>query len=444
MDLPVPDAVRRIADRLEDAGFETWAVGGAVRDSLLGLPPGDWDLATAARPKQVRKLFRRTVPIGVEHGTVGVLDEAGELHEVTTFRRDVETTGRHAVVEFAEHVDEDLARRDFTINAIAWHPGRRELRDPHGGRVDLDARVLRTVGDPAERFAEDYLRVLRALRFAGQFQLTIEDATWRAMPAAAPRLVELSGERVREELWKVFTGTRRASVALSLYEASGALEVLLPELHPLVDLRADPEGDTVWAESLAAVDALPPSRPVLRLAALLHGVGMPAAKAPDLRGGHRFVGHARLARRPVEAIMERLRASNADTDRVLRLVTLQDELFSPEAGGAIIRRWLRAVGPDLVPDLLRLRFALWRARNGRAPAPDLVQRARMARAVLRTRPALDTGDLAIGGADLKALGMRPGPEFGQVLRELLDEVIERPELNRRDTLLEMAKERWAP
>lgn len=444
MDLPVPAAVRAIAERLEEAGFETWAVGGAVRDSLLGATPGDWDLTTAARPQQVRRLFRRTVPIGVEHGTVGVLDEEGGLHEVTTFRRDVETTGRHAVVEFADEVNEDLARRDFTINAIAWHPLRRELRDPCGGAADLESGTLRTVGAAAERFAEDYLRVLRALRFAGHFHMEIAADTWVALAPAAPRLVELSGERVREELWKIFAKTERASAALSLYAASGALEVLFPELHPLVGLRrtADATRD-LWTESLLAVDALPPSRPLLRLAALLHAVGMPAAKAPDLRGGYRFVGHASLARRHVEAVMRRLRTSNAESERVQRLVGLQDELFPPDADARLIRHWLRDIGSDLVHDLFRLRFALWRAREGTAEAPDLVERAGMARAVLRGRPALAVGDLAIGGADLKQAGLRPGPEFGQILRELLDEVVDEPARNTREELLRMVRERWA-
>src|SRR5690606_15815195 len=181
MDLHPPAAVREIARRLEDAGYETWAVGGAVRNAVLGLPPGDWDLATRARPPEVRRLFRRTVPIGIEHGTVGVLGRDRVLYEVTTFRRDVETTGRHAVVEFADSVIEDLARRDFTCNALAWHPLRGELLDPFSGLEDLRAGWLRTVGAPDERFAEDYLRVLRALRFAGRLRTAIEPRTWDAL-----------------------------------------------------------------------------------------------------------------------------------------------------------------------------------------------------------------------------------------------------------------------
>ena len=172
-----PQPVLEIASRLERAGFETWCVGGAVRDALLGHPHLDWDLATAATPREVQRTFRRTVPVGVQFGTVGVLDAEGTMHEVTTFRRDVRTDGRHAVVEFGASLDDDLARRDFTINAIAWSPKREELRDPYGGLADLEAGVVRAVGDARERMREDRLRALRAIRFAARLGFTIEDAT---------------------------------------------------------------------------------------------------------------------------------------------------------------------------------------------------------------------------------------------------------------------------
>lgn len=414
-----------------------------MRDSLANLPPGDWDLATAARPEQVRSLFRRTVPIGIEHGTVGVLDEYGVMHEVTTFRRDVETTGRHAVVEFSDDVDEDLARRDFTINAVAWHPVRREVRDPYDGRADLERRVLRTVGDPNERFAEDWLRVLRGLRFAGHFDMRIDEATWRALPAAAPHLPELSGERVREELWKVLAKSPRASAALSLYAASGALAVLYPELDALVGLDAG-GGRDAWTVSLMAVDALPTSRPTLRAAALLHAIGMPAARTRDLRGGWRYVGHAAAGARMAEELMKRLRASNADTERVRRLVATQSEWFPPDAAAPAVRKWLRAVGPDLANDMFRLRVALERARAApAAPGDDLLERWRAVRAVLREHPPLAAGDLAIGGTELRELGLKPGPEYGRILEALLEEVLARPESNRRETLIQIVRERWA-
>lgn len=442
LELRPPAAVREIARRLEEAGFETWAVGGAVRDSVLGLEAGDWDLATRARPNEVRRLFRRTVPIGIEHGTVGVLWRDGVLYEVTTFRRDLETFGRHAVVEFADTVEEDLSRRDFTCNALAWHPLTKELRDPYLGLEDLRAGRLRTVGAPAERFAEDYLRVLRALRFAGHFGLAIDPPTWDALVAATPKLTGLSAERIREELWKILGKTPRASAALSLYAASGALAVLYPELDATVGLEVPgADGLDAWTLALLAVDEIPTTRTLLRVAALLHAIGMPAARTRDLRGGWRYVGHEVIGGRKAGEVMRRLKASNADTDRVERLVRHQSDLFPPDSPGAGIRRWLRDIGPDLVRDLFRLRFALHRAHRGRRnEVPrDLLERWRAAHRVMLEHPVLDVKGLAIGGADLKALGVPPGPRFGEILRTLLERVIEQPELNTQATLLELAR-----
>ena len=253
-DLAPPPDVVRIARRLEESGFSTWAVGGAVRDALAGRRPADWDLATAARPGDVRRLFRRTVPVGIEHGTVGVLGRDGRMYEVTTFRRDVETFGRKARVSFSDTVEEDLERRDFTINAVAWHPLTREVRDPHGGAGDLCAGVLRTVGEPAERFREDRLRVLRALRFAGRFGLRVDAGTWAAARDTAPHLPELSAERVREELFKTLREVARPSESLRLYQGCGALASLYPELERCVGAE-DRGGEDVWSHLLRAMDA---------------------------------------------------------------------------------------------------------------------------------------------------------------------------------------------
>src|SRR5688500_8201403 len=224
-------AVLDIAKRLENEGFETWCVGGAVRDALLGHPHLDWDLATAATPQQVRRLFPRTVPVGIEFGTVGVLDREGTMHEVTTFRRDVETDGRHAVVTFGATIDEDLARRDFTLNAIAYHPKSHRLHDPFDGQQDIARRLIRAVGDARERMREDRLRALRAIRFAARFGFDIDPETWRAIVESAPHLGRLSAERVKQELEKTMEQVERPGRALALWRESGALHVLLPALE---------------------------------------------------------------------------------------------------------------------------------------------------------------------------------------------------------------------
>jgi len=229
--LPIPDDVLRIARRLEEAGYETWCVGGAIRDNLLGLENHDFDLTTAAPPGEVRRLFKRTVPVGVEHGTVAVLDREQRAHEVTTFRRDIKTDGRHAVVEFGVSLMDDLARRDFTINAIAYHPGRHEWRDPFRGAADLEGKLIRSVGDPNWRFQEDYLRILRALRFSARFQFRIHPHTLEAAKANVQGLAQLSAERVRDEWFKGITTAARVSKLLTLWLDVGAARIWLPEIR---------------------------------------------------------------------------------------------------------------------------------------------------------------------------------------------------------------------
>src|SRR5437667_4823168 len=228
--LPIPPEVLKIAQKLEDSGYETWCVGGAIRDNLLGLANHDFDLTTAAPPEEVRKLFKRTVPVGIKHGTVAVLDQHNRPHEVTTFRRDLKTDGRHAVVEFGVSLMDDLARRDFTINAIAYHPGRHEWRDPFKGIEDLERRLIRSVGDANWRFQEDYLRILRGLRFSARFEFRIQGRTLEAAKANAQGLSMLAAERVRDEWFKGILTAKRLSKLVTLWREIGAARIWLPEL----------------------------------------------------------------------------------------------------------------------------------------------------------------------------------------------------------------------
>jgi tRNA nucleotidyltransferase/poly(A) polymerase len=411
---PAPPAVRWLAGTLEDAGYETWAVGGVVRDVLMDRPSGDWDFATRATPKQVRKLFRRTVPIGVEHGTVGVLARDGTMYEVTTFRRDVETDGRHAVVSFADTIEEDLGRRDFTINAVAWHPLREELFDPFGGVDDLEAGILRTVGAPEERFREDYLRILRALRFAGLFRLDIEKSTWTAMCDLVEHLSALSAERVREELLKVLGADPSPGHALDLYARSGALGVLYPELEALRSGPSAVPGVDRWLLSVATVGQLPPGRPLLRLAALLKELDSPAAAG----------------------LLLRLRLSNAQVDETAFRVGAAP-LPDSDGNDREFRRWLSASGPGRLAALARLDLARAKAERmfgANDRTAHVVASWRRAREVRAAAPPLSVGDLALDGRGLIALGLKPGPGFGRILDALLDWVLDDPERNRRGLL----------
>lgn len=399
-----PPAVRWITRTLEEAGYETWAVGGAVRDALLERPSGDWDLATRATPQEMRRIFRRTVPIGIDHGTVGILARDGTMYETTTFRKDVQTDGRHAVVEFADRVDDDLARRDFTINAIAWHAVREELLDPFGGADDLRKGVLRTVGSAADRFREDYLRILRALRFAGRFRLEIEDETWSAAQALVDRLGTLSAERIREELFKVLSGDPRPSRTLGLYAESGALRVLYAEIE--MARVASPRG---WKRRLKAMDILPTGRPDLRLAALLRG----------------------LPEDDVAAVLVRLKLSNRQTDEIARLAASR-ALPEHDAEGEAFRRWLSHHGVERLHPISRLELSSARAGDG--DPDDVVRSWRRARAVARRGPPLTLTDLALDGRGLIGMGLKPGPHFGDILESLLDFVLEDPTRNERGVL----------
>ncbi len=410
-----PAAMREIADTLEARGFQAWAVGGAVRDELLGDHRADWDIATDARPDDVRRVFRRTVPIGIEHGTVGVLASDGEMYEVTTFRRDIETDGRHAVVEFSDRIEEDLGRRDFTINALAWRPATGELVDPFAGGSDMDASVLRAVGEPAERFAEDYLRVLRGLRFAGRFGMTIEPATEAAMRASVAATAGLSAERVREELNKVLAD-KTPSNTLRMYSDFGLAPVWYPELE---EAAADPRFEL----ELAAVDAIPARRPLLRLARLLAVAGT---------GEH--------GREAAISALERLRFSKQDTQRVAHLVEHLATPVSPTDSDAQMRGWLAEVGANNARDLFRLRFATARARGADEQVRFACAAWRRVHETLVAAPPLLLTDLAVSGDELLELGVPEGPSVGVLLDELHALVLEEPELNQRDALLQQARE----
>lgn len=386
--IEVPEPILDIARTLEKAGFEAWCVGGTLRDILLGHSNTDYDIATNATPDQVQRLFPRTVGIGIKYGTVGVLDRSRQLHEVTTFRRDVTTDGRHAVVAYGVELAEDLARRDFTINALAYHPLRREWRDPFDGAADLQRGVVRAVGDPGERFREDYLRILRALRFAARFDFQIEPATWQAARTAASGLAQLSAERVRDEWYKGLRTAQSIERLVSLWVDVGAAKVWLPEL------------EREQAPSIAKTVPAGDRDPVL-LTALL-------STAPS-------------------TVLRRLKASNAEIDRVLGMERGPEKPDGNDERS--VRRWLAAVGTS-ADDLM----SLWRSRRGAIPPWSSA-----AQEIRRRHDPLTRGDLALNGTDIQALGVT-GPRVGQILTELLERVLERPELNTREALLEIARE----
>ena len=413
-----------IARTLQQAGFETWCVGGAVRDALLGEALLDWDLATAATPTQVRKLFRRTVPVGIEFGTIGVLDRDNRMHEVTTFRRDVKTDGRRAVVEFGASLDEDLARRDFTINAIAYDPIDHRLHDPFGGQVDMARRVVRAVGEADARLREDRLRSLRAIRFASRFGFEIEHDTWQAIVRSAPFLTRLSPERVKQELEKTMEQVLAPSTAFARWRDAGAFASVVPTLAQIGD------------DTLRAIDALPrpglPGRPLrkaLRIAALFSEAdGKQAERAlRDLRFSNQDIAN-------VSALVDRWSRYAPNLTGVLSAGALPDD--------AELRRLAAGVGRLRVAAFVRLAAARWSAAG--AVQPSLVRRLYRRMITIAFREPIELADLAVDGDDLRSAGIASGPALGRILHALLQRVVEDPAVNTREVLLEVARDLQRP
>lgn len=438
-----PDAVARaplaICQKLQAAGHEAVVVGGAVRDHLLGRPIHEWDVATSARPPAVQALFRKTIPTGLQHGTVTVL-EGGVPVEVTTYRGEGAYTDarRPDTVVFGVPLVEDLARRDFTINAIAYDPVKDVIHDPHGGQVDLAAKLIRAVGDPVLRFGEDGLRVMRAVRFAATLELAIEPATLAAIPTALGALAKVSAERVQIELLKLL-GARQPSRGLAPAMTSGILGVVLPELVEGVGVVQNRHHThDVWDHTMATVDATPGDA-IVRLGALLHDVAKPrtAAPKPDAPGEHTFYRHDVVGAQMSEAILKRLKLSNKDRERVVGLVLHHMFWYTPEWTDATVRRFVKRVGAETLQDLFALREGdvVGRGR-GEDPDVELGELKKRVDAVLAADAALTTRDLAIDGGDvMKALGIPPSRRIGQLLEALLEEVIDDPSLNDRERLL---------
>jgi putative nucleotidyltransferase with HDIG domain len=443
--IELPSQLERILNRLESAGFAAWVVGGAVRDALLGRPTRDWDVATSAQPAQVLHLFPEARPTGLKYGTVTILapELAGGGVEVTTYRIDgaYHDTRHPASVSFAADLTADLARRDFTVNALAWHPAR-GLVDPFDGAADLAARRLRTVGNPDERLREDALRLLRACRFCAEFRLRPEKALLVALRRHASLLNAVSPERQRDELAKLLVSADPRH-GLRLCRVGGLLPILLPPLAAAYGLRqVRAHAYSVYYHTLKAVEASPPEL-ALRLAALLHDLGKTEARAEDHDGRPLFPGHARLSAEVAATVLRRLVFPRALSERVVLLVAEHMFQWTPANGPAPLRRLLARMGPENLRALVTLRRAdLWSMGPLVADdhRPEVISALTAAlEQVLEERPPVRREDLAVTGRDLQeALRLTPGPAMGRLLGRLLDDVLEDPALNTREELLRLA------
>ena len=446
----IPADVVRVCERLRAQGHAAFIVGGSVRDLIIGRPPGDFDVATSAHPEETLRLFgsRFAIPTGLQHGTITVLtgEPPAQRHvEVTTFRGEgVYLDGRRpSTVTFSATLDEDLARRDFTMNAIAYDPETGVLHDPFDGRGDIARGLVRAVGDPILRFTEDGLRPMRAVRQATQLGFSLDFGTQAAIPETLDSFRKVSAERIRDELRKLLLSPV-PSAGIELMRVTGLLAEVVPELLPMVGcVQNHFHKHDVYHHTLATLDAIGPDF-ILRFAALVHDVGKPKTQAPreDAPGEHSFFRHEHVGVEMAEAICSRLKLSTSERQTVCALVGGHMFYYTPDWSDGTVRRFVKRVGPELVPALFALREADVTSR-GRGEDPQCetrVLRERIAR-VATEDAALRVTDLAIDGKDvMRVLSIPPSRRVGEVLDRLLDAVLDDPSLNQRETLERMVRE----
>lgn len=440
MQIRLPEKVHNIINTLEEAGFEAYAVGGCVRDSILGRKPDDWDITTSAKPEEMKRLFPRTVDTGIKHGTVTVL-LGGEGFEVTTYRIDgTYEDGRHpSEVTFTANLKEDLLRRDFTINAMAYNE-RSGLVDLYGGLADIDKQVIRCVGDAVERFEEDALRMLRAVRFSAQLGYRIDEATGEAIKALAPNLQKISAERIRVELVKLVTSPH-PDYLRTAYEL-GITAQVLPEFDLCMETpqRHKHHCYDVGEHILHSMLGVEPDK-VLRLGMLFHDIGKPQTLTVDPDGTTHNKRHPFEGEKITRKVMRRLKFDNDTTDKVTKLVLYHDYDIAPTEAG--VRRAVNRIGEDIFPMIFTVRRADIAAQSDYMREEKLAKVAyieKLYREVLARRDAVTLKDLAISGSDLIAMGMPSGRQIGETLSALLERVLDDPSLNTREILLKLYKE----
>ncbi len=441
MKIALPEKVTMIIENLRMHGYEAYAVGGCVRDSILAKKPEDWDITTSAKPEEIKRLFSRTVDTGIEHGTVTVL-LGKESFEVTTYRIDgaYEDSRHPKEVVFTNKLEEDLKRRDFTINAMAYNDEVR-LVDVFGGMKDLNRHLIRCVGEPKERFSEDALRILRAVRFSAQLAFPIEPVTAEAIRELAPTLANISAERIQAELVKLLMSNHPERLQ-DAYEL-GITKVILPEWDAMVGVeqntphhRYDVADHTLHAMKNVKKDK------ILRLTMLFHDMGKPSMKTTDEKGRDHFKGHALVSEEIARSVMRRLKFDNDTVKKVTRLVCYHD--YRIEATPQNVRRAMNRIGVELFPYYLAVRMADVKAQSPyrrREKIENIVAMRELYQEVLLKGECVTLRDLAVTGKDLMQIGMKPGRELGNMLNELLEWVIDDPACNKKEILCEYVKEK---
>ena len=441
----LPSTLKKMNSFFEQAGFEAYLVGGAVRDMLMNKPASDWDVATNATPEQVMSIFKKVIPTGIEHGTVTVIFQ-GEHIEVTTFRTEADySDGRHPdKVEYAATIEEDLSRRDFTMNAIAVNLHDGSVADPFDGRTDIKKKLIRCVGDPLERFSEDGLRPVRALRFAAQLGFGIERETFEAIPKRLDVTEKIAGERFHDELLKMLKSPV-PSIGLRLMEETGIMKIFLPELLACrgVEQKGFHNFD-VLDHLYYSCDGTDRNNPNVRLAALFHDIGKPKVRATGKDGVYTFYQHEAASAKIAQKILDRLHFSRQTTTYVCHLIAQHMFFYEPNWTDSAVRRFLVRIKyseyEHVLEDLFDLRRGdLFGMNRIKAPAEQLIAFQKHIEAVLEKDNALTLKDLAVNGRDLMAEGIPAGKHLGIVLNELFETVLDDPAMNTKEKLLIVAK-----
>ena len=440
MKIQLPPKVNQIMQTLQANGFEAYAVGGCVRDSILGRKPDDWDITTSATPQETKQLFQKTFDTGIEHGTITVL-LGKDAYEVTTYRVDgkYEDSRHPSEVTFTRSLKEDLLRRDFTMNAMAYND-KEGLVDIFGGMDDLQNRCIRCVGNAEERFREDALRILRAVRFAAQLDFEVEEETKQGIRRLAPTLANISAERIQVELVKMLVSPNPGLLRMA-YEL-GITQVILPEFDVMMQTTQETPHHcySVGEHTLRAVELVRAEK-ALRLTMLLHDVAKPKMKTVDDKGRAHFKKHDLEGTQMAKAILRRLKFDNDTMNKVTKLVAYHD--YRMEAEPRLVRRAMNRIGEDLFAEYLEVRMADTLAQSA-YQREEKLQNLQDIRScyeeIIENKQCVSLKELAVTGSDLIADGMAPGKEIGHVLNLLLEQVLEKPELNDKETLLRLRKE----
>ena len=439
--IDMPENANRIIHTLQNAGYEAYIVGGCVRDAVLNKEPDDWDITTSAKPQEVKALFNRTIDTGIAHGTVTVMF-GKEGYEVTTYRVDgkYEDHRRPNSVTFTSNLIEDMKRRDFTINAMAYNDDE-GIVDHFHGVEDLDAHVIRCVGEPSDRFDEDALRILRALRFSAQLDFEIDDRTKEAIRDRAKYLEDISAERIAVELTKLLMSDHPERL-LTAYEL-GVTGIVLPEFDAMMETPQVNKHHSynVGEHTIRVIQEVPKDK-ALRWAALLHDVAKPATHTNDGQWDH-FYGHNEVGVDMARSVLKRLKFDNVTIDRVKRLVYWHDYGMGELPKLRSFRKALNKMGADLFEDYTYIKRADILAQSDYHREDKLNNLEKLKeyyKEIMDKQQCLTIKELAISGKELMELGMKPGPQIGDVLKNLLDKVLDEPELNEREQLIKLVKE----